>query len=144
MQLMQLSNECAKYLGRTLQVFPRNGWGWEKFDEATNKYVNLSWDQVPGLFSVKWREIASSEKTDHGGVGDILEKEYPYAGLFFVFLAWVDDPQDFKRPGNNYHIFFMSTHPKIIPKVGVRTREWIINKQDIKFSGYARISLEDR
>jgi hypothetical protein len=141
---MPLTKDCENFIGRTFHITPMNGWGWEKFDESTNKYVYLNWPDVPKPFSVKLRELVSSENIPHGGITDIFENDHPFTGLFFVFLAWLDDHQDFwSREKNHYHVFFISTHPHIIPKLGVRTRDWIKNKQDIKFSGYARVQLQD-
>jgi hypothetical protein len=134
-----LTDECANLVGERLRVEPINGWGWEKFDESTNRYISFNFSDVPQPFSIKYMKVAYEDATPRGGIAEILEEGHPFSGLFFVFLAWTDDAQDFRRPNNSYHVYFLDDCPSIIPKIGTRTRSWIINKQAIKFSGYARV-----
>jgi hypothetical protein len=144
---MPIERTCLDWAGKTIFVFPVQGYGWQKINTtAPPPYPHTPGIQVPLSFHVRVKEFVYEENQIAGAFGIIEEPNHEFNGFWIAFFARTDDVLlNFTTNVGPYNILIAPDKPRMTMKPGLRAlHPNSVEANGIpRLRGYAEIALSD-
>jgi hypothetical protein len=120
--------------GELLLFHPVHGWGW------TSRGPELGEDRpikAPPEFFAEYVDSIYIPNMLVGGIARVTECEHEFAKYYVYFYAFLDHEVSLSAEGAHFTATVCLERPQLVPNVGRRVYEWLVDKCVYYAGGHA-------